>query len=104
MMLRKTRTKLIGLGLAISSALSASMIAPARADNKAQEVIKQARAVIGGDSKIVSITSLEMSRKLTTRLGDKNVNNHLTPTLLQHYNFNPAQASSPRAAAIPNTP
>ncbi|HWX41686.1 MAG TPA: hypothetical protein VN345_11100 [Blastocatellia bacterium] len=100
---RKTRTKLIGLGLAISCALSASMIAPARADNKAQEVIKQVRAAIGGDSKLDSIASLEMSGKLTRSLGGKSVTSDLTLSVLLPDKFKRVEVASGGAVEYTRT-
>jgi hypothetical protein len=100
---RKTRTKLIGLGLAISSALTPSMIAPARADNKAQEVIKQVRAAIGGDSKLDSIASLEMSGKLTRNLGDKSVTSDLTLSVLLPDKFKRVEVASGGAVEYTRT-
>lgn len=90
---RKTRPKVIPVGLAIS-VLSISMIGPVRADDKAQAVIKQVRAAIGGDSKIDAVTSLEMSGKVSRRLGDKTVTNDITLSVLLPDKFKRVEASS----------
>lgn len=97
------RSKLIGLGIAITAVLSASLIEPARADDKAHEVIKQVRAAIGGESKLDSITSLEMSGKVTRSLGDKSVTNEFTLSVLLPDKFKRVEVSSGGAVEYTRT-
>jgi len=97
------RSKMTSLGAAIALVLSASLMGPARADDKAQEVIKQVRAAIGGDSKLESITSLELSGKVTRNLGDKSVTNDITLSVLLPDKFKRVEVSSGGAVEYTRT-
>ena len=87
------RSKLIGFGIAIAAVLSTTLIGPARADDKAQEIIKQVRAAIGG-AKLDAINSLEMSGKITRSVQDKTVTNDLTISLLLPDKYKRVEVSS----------
>jgi hypothetical protein len=97
------RSKLIGLGITIAAVLSATLIGPARADDKAREVIKQVRAAIGGDAKLDSLTSLEMSGKVTRSLGDKTVTNEFTLSVLLPDKYKRVEVSSGSAVEYTRT-
>jgi len=99
----KTRSRLIGLGLAISSLFTASVIGPVRADDKAQQLIKQVRAAIGGDSKLNSITSLELSGKLNRSAGGRSSTNDVTLSVLLPDKFKRVEVASGGAVEYTRT-